>query len=340
MLESPLELGKLVFYFSHVPEVKKTIHQISQNKLVVDYFFPTVTASSALNEMMAHAQKNNSSSYAIALRMVHKPESGLLLSITYDPTKLFIDTDQFVAIGLQKGFVVYFFNKLLLDALKKNDEKILSTVFKTDKKKMPIVIDCGHGGQDSGAVSAQGLTEKEVVLTIGTHVAQLLEKEGYKTQLTRSDDQTISLDERTTCANSSNALLLVSIHANYAPNKQASGLETFFFDHTIMQSAKDNKNKYINFYKNKMSAMSEQLSTALHEKVILALKQCNKDLVDRKVKKTVSQILLGAAMPASLIEVGFLSHPREAQLLADPSYLLSISKGIAEGITSYLAKLP
>lgn len=340
MLEAPLELGKLVFYFSQMPEIKKTVRQTSATSAQVDYFFKDVTATSGVKDLVAQAQKSARNTYSFTIQTITKPENGLLLTISYDPTKLFIDTDQFVAIGLQKGFVIYFFNKVLLDTLQNNDEKILSTVFKTDKKKMPIIIDCGHGGSDSGAISSTGLTEKEVVLCIGKQVAEHLESNGYRVLLTRCDDQTMPLNERTTFANAKNALLLVSIHANYAPNKTASGLETFFFDHDIMQSAKNNKNKIINAHKNAIARQSKQLSDCMHEKVLAAVKQANPDLVDRKVKKAVSQILLGAAMPASLIEVGFLSNAHEAYLLADKEYLSLISKGISQGITSYLAKLP
>ncbi|MFZ5954557.1 MAG: N-acetylmuramoyl-L-alanine amidase family protein [Candidatus Dependentiae bacterium] len=337
LLESPLELGKLVFYFNQMPEIKKNSQHTSVTDIqTVEYFFPNVEINPSLNDMITDSKKNHGLYYAITVTPTKKPERGLLLTIKYDPKKIMIQHDQFVAISMQKGIVFYFYNKLLLDNLKDKDEKILQTAWRSDKKKMPIIIDCGHGGQDAGAISADGLMEKEVVLAIGKDVADKLGHKGYLVELTRTSDQTVALDERTTFANTKQALLLVSIHANFALNQNASGLETFFFDPLIMQSVSNCDNKIINKFKKDISKQSSYLSSCLHEQVFNVLKTKNPVLVDRKVKKAVSQILLGAIMPSALIEVGFLSHPLESKLLQDPHYLSLISEGISKGIVTYL----
>lgn len=338
ILEAPLELGKIVFYFTQMPEIKQlSQHSTTTAMEMKQYFFPAVSVTPSVNEMI-NALKKLGNYYAINITATQKPQQGLLLTVEYDPKKIIIQHDTFVSIGMQKGIVFYFYNKQLIDILKNKDERILQTVW-GDKKKMPIVIDCGHGGQDTGAISADGLTEKEITLSIGKQVAHQLVNKGYEVAMTRTADQTLALDERTTFANIKQGLLLVSIHANYAPNKQASGLETFFFDSSLMQSEKNNNNEIIYKFKKNLSAKSSLLSSCLHEQVFNEVKKKNPIIVDRKVKKAVSQILLGSTMPAALIEVGFLSNSQEAKLLHDQDYLLLISEGISNGIITYLESL-
>lgn len=91
-----------------------------------------------------------------------------------------------------------------------------------------IVIDPGHGGKDPGAVGRNGLLEKDVVLKVALKTRDALRKKGYRVVLTRSTDVFLPLEERTAIANTENADLFLSIHANSAPNRKARGLETYY----------------------------------------------------------------------------------------------------------------
>ena len=96
------------------------------------------------------------------------------------------------------------------------------------------MIDCGHGGSDAGTVGCNAVTEKEITLAVGRELAQLLEKNDIRVVLTRSDDSTVALDDRTSYANRINADLFVSLHANNAASNRVQGVETYYFDNALL----------------------------------------------------------------------------------------------------------
>ncbi|BDC34485.1 hypothetical protein Noda2021_04430 [Candidatus Dependentiae bacterium Noda2021] len=337
VLELPLELGKVVFYLSNEPHVTALKEESRNNKKVASFVLPDIALTPALNQMLTSLKQSNSAHYSVNISPVKNPEQGLLLSITYDPNYVTIAHDSFVAIGMQKGLVFYLYNKKLLDTIQNKELPVLQTAC-LDKKKSSIVIDCGHGGNDSGAVSPSGILEKEVALEIGKKVSQLLTKQGYQVHMTRNSDATVDIDDRTTFANTHNAGLLVSIHANFAGNIKASGVETFFLDGALLKQ-QDSLQQVMQGYKTQLYKSNYVLSRCLQEKVLSYVKTKNPQVVDRKVKKAVSQLLIGVTMPAALIEVGFLSNLKESYYLKDEEYQNLLSKGIAEGIVSYLTNL-
>lgn len=337
VLELPLELGKVVFYLSKNPDVTALKEETRQNKKVASFVLPDIALTPALNTMLTSLKKSNSVHYSVSVSPVKNPEPGLLVSITYDPEYVSIAHDTFLAIGMQKGLVFYLYNKKLLDSIQNKELPILKTAC-LDKKKSAIIIDCGHGGKDSGAISPLGLLEKQVALDIGKKVSDLLIQKGYQVQMTRHSDITLDIDDRTTFANTKKAELLVSIHANFAGNSNASGVETFFLDEALLKPH-TSLNRLVHVHKTQLSKSNYVLSRCLQEKVLNHIKTKNPQVVDRKVKSAVSQLLLGVTMPAALIEVGFLSNVQEALYLKDEEYQYLLSKGIAEGIVSYLNNL-
>ncbi|MEM6733914.1 MAG: N-acetylmuramoyl-L-alanine amidase, partial [Myxococcota bacterium] len=105
-------------------------------------------------------------------------------------------------------------------------------------KELRVVVDAGHGGKDSGAIGVDGLTEKKVNLDIARRLARILRGRGVRVTMTREDDSTVSLDARAKRANAIAADLMVSIHANAAPQRSARGLETYYLDVTHSRYAK------------------------------------------------------------------------------------------------------
>ena len=195
-----------------------------------------------------------------------------------------------------------------------------------------IVLDFGHGGQDSGAMFG-AIAEKDVVRGVGLKLAKILKKQGYVVHLTRAGDNFVSLDERTYFANlHTKAGLFISLHANYAANPKTAGLETYYMHYDLFSSVDEGASKVSRYLLNSRSAL---LATQIHQQLITALKDYK--LVDRKVKQSVSQVLLGVEMPAVLVELGFLSNLQEAQLLNSPAYQLILAHGIANGISAYFA---
>jgi N-acetylmuramoyl-L-alanine amidase len=217
-----------------------------------------------------------------------------------------------------------------------------------------IVIDPGHGGHDPGASGPTGLQEKEITLDIAKRVAALVQEElGVKAVLTRTRDQFLSLRERTAFANRQKGDLFVSIHVNAAPGATATGTETYF----LSSEATDNAARAAAAFENKVIALepgprggsrdllrsilwdltqsefqqeSSRLAEAIEDSLDKALRQPS-----RGVKQAPFYVLGGAAMPAVLVEMGFLTNPQEEPRLRDDGYRDRIARAIAAGLAAY-----
>ena len=219
-----------------------------------------------------------------------------------------------------------------------------------------IVIDPGHGGTDPGAVSGK-LQEKTAVLGVAKKLGEILKSRGYKVYFTRSTDVFINLRSRTKFANDKMADLFVSIHANAAPNaakaKSMHGIETFF-----LSPARSERSKNAAALENKsdieeMNYFSQQtfLNVLNREKIIASNKlgiDIQKEILasarkvyaasDGSVREAPFWVLVGALMPAVLVEIGYITHPVEGEKLFDEAYQKALANGIANGIDGYFAK--
>ena len=219
-----------------------------------------------------------------------------------------------------------------------------------------IVIDPGHGGTDPGAVNGS-LKEKTAVLGVAKKLGEILKSRGYKVYFTRSTDVFINLRSRTKFANDKMADLFVSIHANAAPNaakaKSMHGIETFF-----LSPARSERSKNAAALENKsdieeMNYFSQQtfLNVLNREKIIASNKlgiDIQKDILasarkvyaasDGSVREAPFWVLVGALMPAVLVEIGYITHPVEGKKLFDEAYQKALANGIANGIDGYFAK--
>jgi N-acetylmuramoyl-L-alanine amidase len=214
-----------------------------------------------------------------------------------------------------------------------------------------IVIDPGHGGKDPGAI-ANGLKEKNVVLAISKQLkANLEEKFGYEVLLTRKDDTFIPLEERTAIANGNNADLFISLHINAHPTSSVHGLETYFLNLTSSKEAmrvaafenatselqmSDLQDVLANIMKNSKIKESSRLAKNVHSTLISGLGDEGYPLKDLGVKQAPFYVLIGAEMPAILIEVAFISNPDEAKKLGDEKFLQSVALQASQGIEAYI----
>ena len=217
-----------------------------------------------------------------------------------------------------------------------------------------IVIDPGHGGKDPGAIGSKGLQEKDVVLKVARKVAAVLEKEtSYTVILTRNRDVYIPLEERTAIANTKEADLFVSIHANSAPNKKASGVETYYLSlattrEEMRAAARENaasksqlsdlQTILKDLMQNSKIEESAKLAGSVQGQLVQGLNGRYR-VNNLGVKKAPFIVLIGAQMPAILTEIAFLSNREEERLLRDERYLDAIARHIVGGITHYVSNL-
>ena len=241
------------------------------------------------------------------------------------------------------------------------DTAIAATSNKLSKKQKAskiIVLDPGHGGDDVGALSQnKKLREKDIVLNVSKKTASLLKERGYKVLFTRSNDRFIKLRSRTSFANDKGAHLFISIHANAAPNKEKAksmnGIETFFLSPSRSErsmNAANLENKadtdemnyftkvsFLNFLNREKIIASNKLAIDMQAALLKSVRASYK-VSDGGVREAPFWVLVGALMPAVLIEIGYISHPDESQKIANSKYQDRLAKGIADGVDEYFAK--
>ncbi len=210
-----------------------------------------------------------------------------------------------------------------------------------------IVIDAGHGGTDSGSIGPTGLMEKDLALDLSKRLKTLLESElGTEAVLTRNQDTFVALEDRTQIANAEHADLFISIHANSSPQKTVQGVETFFLKigsgsrDALATASRENAS-----YQKRIGDLPDLLSTIasndkteesrrLAEYVQTALSQ-SKERRSRGVHEAPLAVLIGARMPAVLVEVSYISNPEEERRLKIPEYREQIAVSLYRAIKSY-----
>ena len=272
--------------------------------------------------------------YKINFKLVSKPVKGVEIFVYYHPNKIAFQTETGTFINDRKSLNFHFHHKDHLNDLKqKTDELLLFACF--DNIKPKIVIDCGHGAHDSGAIGVCGIVEKDITLCIGKKLVSQLKNNGFEVCMTREDDSFYSLGERTRFANTKQADLFLSLHANASSNAAASGIETYWSAHKNFKEIystlqQEDKQILSQFYSSrsmlsKRCAQHVQLSLIAHCKAV-------SPVVDRGDREAESQILFGTEMPAILVEIAFLTNQKEAQLVLDERYQNALVTGIFTGI--------
>ena len=216
-----------------------------------------------------------------------------------------------------------------------------------------VVIDPGHGGHDSGARGPTGVMEKTVVLAIADRLTKSLRKKGIKVTQTRTDDTFISLEERTVIANKLKADLFISVHANAHKKKSIGGIETYYLDVTsnkysnrlaaVENKTSESKLNDIQLILTDMMTKahtdeSKSLGKALQKAMVQGARRFHPKIRDLGVKKALFYVLLGARMPAVLLETSFVSNHKEEQLLTNVKYQQEIAEKVSKGIVQYLKK--
>ncbi|MBL8910250.1 MAG: N-acetylmuramoyl-L-alanine amidase [Archangium sp.] len=223
-----------------------------------------------------------------------------------------------------------------------------------------VVIDPGHGGEQTGAIGPNGQREKNIALAISKQLKELLEKEFKATVvLTREKDALVQLSERVVLANKKQPDLFISIHANSMPTavqrRLNQGIETYFLsaaasgEDAKKVAARENAESgsqprgaagdtlsfiLADLQRSETHVDSSRLAYSVHEELILETQA-----QDRGVQQAPFYVLMGLEAPAILVEVGFVSHPEEGKLLTDAAYQARLARAISAGVGKFLEQI-
>ena len=236
--------------------------------------------------------------------------------------------------------------------VKKEKQKGISLAKQLGLGVKRIIIDPGHGGRDPGAIGGDGLKEKDVMLKLANLVAEKVRRE-LKCQaiLTRTSDISLPLEKRTAIANIKKADLFISLHLNAHKYKKVRGVETYFLNIALDEdamnlAARENATSRKNISDLQMILNDLMLNTKINESNRLAgfvqkglvkeLQRRYKKIRNRGVRQAPFYVLIGAEMPAVLVEVGYITNRMENRRFKAETYLKRAASGIVKGIDSYI----
>jgi N-acetylmuramoyl-L-alanine amidase len=216
-----------------------------------------------------------------------------------------------------------------------------------------VVVDAGHGGQDPGAIGPTRVREKDVTLAIARKLSARLKAGGFEVVMTRSDDRFVALEERTAIANTQRGDLFLSIHANAHPRRALAGTETFILNVTDDRyarrlAARENgadpeegaegseaQRILTDLDARASTEASRRLAQVVQREITGAVRARFGDDRDLGVKSALFYVLVGARMPAVLVETAFISNRREEQRLASPAYQDLVAASLARAVEQF-----
>lgn len=229
-------------------------------------------------------------------------------------------------------------------------------LFSINTNALNITIDPGHGGTDRGAVRGN-VEESQIVLNVAKKLNALLASDpNFQTNLTRETDKILSLAERVKIADSFGADLLVSLHANAAPDRRAQGIEVFFqnslspnedylsnehnepVNHPLKDQASSDLSR-----SGDVTAIVQDLYKQTRIKNSLALSEALQEVVKQdgpvSIKQAPFYVISKSNMPSVLIELGFLTHPKDIVRLNSEPYQGLLAKKIYSALVQYKEKI-
>lgn len=214
-----------------------------------------------------------------------------------------------------------------------------------------VIVDAGHGGHDTGAIGKEGTREKDVVLPVALKLKKALTDMGYDVMLTRETDKFIALEERARFANRNKGDLFISLHCNAAENRKLSGVETYTLNvasdrYSMRLAAMENQSSersvsdlqlvLADLSRKANTSESLQLARAIHPTIVSAMKDGKNKVHDHGLKQALFYVLLGVRMPSVLVEMGFISNPREEKLLKEEATQQKLADSMAKGIARFI----
>ncbi len=325
-----VELGEVTFVFSDGLMMNQ-LSNSQKNSGSGRFFVPGGTIQSSLRGTKEIACPQEGV-YKITIREVTAPTNGIMFEVVYDPNRVIFAHDIRYRVTREHKLVFSFYDKELLDKIQAKKEVPMIVYAALNPT---VIIDCGHGGHDPGVIGCADIAEKNICLAVGKKIAHELKKKGIQAILTRERDEYISLDERVMYIKKANPQLFVSIHANASSNENVSGVETYYFDRRRCSLRKNCTS--IDEYQKILTLKNKQLAQMVQQ-MVCENSADKYQIIDRNIKPEPLQVLMGAHIPAVLIEIGFLTNKQEADLLSQDSYQAHMACGISKGIMLFLAQ--
>lgn len=217
-----------------------------------------------------------------------------------------------------------------VDATRVIDPLIRPELYLGNAGSRVVIIDPGHGGQDSGARGAKGIEEKRVVLDIARRLRAHLVTAGVKVYMTRENDRFVELDERARRAALWGGDVFISIHLNSAGSADAAGIETFSLAAAGYSSTGGGLSN-LSQPGNRFEGANAMLAYQVHKAVVAKVAA-----TDRGVKRSRFLVLKEAPCPAVLVECGFVSNRAEEEKLMTEAHREALAQGLARGTLNYL----
>jgi N-acetylmuramoyl-L-alanine amidase len=223
-----------------------------------------------------------------------------------------------------------------------------------------VVLDPGHGGERAGTKTPSGVYEKTVTLAVAEQAKKALVRAGVRVMMTRESDQHVELDDRIDLANQSDAALFVSIHGNYSPLAGRRGAEIYILSvdpsdddaATVAEiengeeggasptrPAESHGGSAVSLILEDLSRGAAHEDSARLARVLIdALEKVSALAPARGLRQAPFKVLRGAKMPAALVELGYLSNPRQGDALAHEAAQRASGEALAQAILSFIRK--
>jgi N-acetylmuramoyl-L-alanine amidase len=269
----------------------------------------------------------------------------------------FVPTDSFLNIinSSVKSSSIMFNESKILISVKPNENNKPAKNIVAEKNKWrfsTIIIDPGHGGKDPGAVGYRGTLEKDIALDVAKRLEKKITKNmKIKTVLTRDEDIFLKLGERTKIANENNGSLFISIHANAATDRRASGFETFLIgpnknEAAVRVAARENAVLELEGFSGKQLTNEDLIKATIAQSAFASKSEQFAALVQEEIGKRVQgknrgvkqagfYVLMGASMPNVLVELGFISNLAEEKKLRSSQYREVLATAIFRAVEKY-----
>lgn len=204
-----------------------------------------------------------------------------------------------------------------------------------ETKQLRVMLDPGHGGEDDGASGAEpAVKEKDLALAVALQIGARLTRAGLSVSYTRTNDVSLALDERSRLTRKARADLFISVHANYASNADASGVETYVLPLGGYPGTAEGSGVRGRQVGNRNDFHNTLLGYAVHRNLTRL-----DESPDRGLKRQSYYVLRETSCPAVLLEIGFLSNPAEVRRMLGEAWQSACSAAVADGVLSYARKV-